>query len=184
MICRDEALALLDKYLTDEKLLKHSYAVEAIMRATAITLKEDEELWGLTGLLHDLDFDYTRSEPDKHANMTADILQELVPESMIDAIKGHNYRHTSHVPTTSLDKALIAADALSGLIIASALVMPSKKLKEVKVKTLRDKFKDTSFARGCDRKKIGLCVDVGLEVKPFLSLGLKALKNIHKPLGV
>jgi len=184
MISRDESLALLDKYLTDEKLIKHSYAVEVIMRAMAITLKEDEELWGLTGLLHDLDFDYTRSEPDKHANMTADILQDLVPESMIDAIKGHNYRHTSHVPTTSLDKALIAADALSGLIIASALVMPSKKLKEVKVKTLRDKFKDTSFARGCDRKKIGLCVDVGLEVRPFLSLGLKALKNIHKPLGV
>ena len=184
MISRDESLALLDKYLTDEKLLKHSYAVEAIMRAMAITLKEDEELWGLTGLLHDLDFDYTRSEPDKHANMTADILQELVPESMIDAIKGHNYRHTSHVPTTSLDKALIAADALSGLIIASALVMPSKKLKEVKVKTLRDKFKDTSFARGCDRKKIGLCVDVGLEVRPFLSLGLKALKKIHTPLGL
>ena len=87
-------------------------------------------------------------------------------------------------PESSLDKSLIAADAVSGLIIATALVMPSKKISDVELKTLINKYKDKSFAKGCNRKRIELCEDVGLEVNTFLELSLTALKKNADPLGV
>ena len=125
MISRDEAYSLLTKYLRDEKLIKHSLAVEAILVAMATKLGKNKELWGVTGLLHDLDYEYTMREPEKHANISAQILGGLLPDDCVNAIKAHNYTHTDYIPTTSLDKALIAADAVSGLVIATALVMPS-----------------------------------------------------------
>ena len=184
MINRAEAEELLAKYLRDEKLLKHSFAVEAILRATAKKLNNDEELWGLTGLLHDLDYEYTKEDPAKHAKMSAQILEGLLPEVGVDAVKAHNYMHTDQIPTTALDKALIAADAVSGLIIATALVMPSKHLADVRLESLISKFKDTSFAKGCNRKRIELCSDFGLELHEFLSLSLSALQGIASTLGL
>jgi len=184
MINRDEAFALLAKYLKGDKLLKHSMAVEAILLEMARKLDEDEKLWGLTGLLHDLDYEYTQGEPEKHANVSAQILEGLLPRDAVNAIKAHNYMHTEYIPTTNLDKTLIAADAVSGLIIATALVMPSKKLFEVKLKTLLDKFKDNSFARGCNRSRIGLCLDVGISQEMFLELSLNALKEISNELDL
>ena len=185
MIHRDEAFALVRKYIgRNDKLIKHSLAVEAIMREMARRLAKDEELWGLTGLLHDIDYEYTQKEPEKHANLAAQILQGLLPERGVNAIKAHNYMHTDYIPVTSIDKALIAADAVSGLVIATALVMPSKKLSEVKLKTLISKFRDSSFATGCSRNRIELCLDAGIELEVFLSLSLDALKNISDDLGL
>ena len=184
MINREEAFVLLKKYLRNEKLIKHSLAVEAIMREMARKLGKDEELWGLTGLLHDLDYEYTEKEPEKHANVSAQILEGLLPEMGVDAIKSHNYRHTDHIPTTSIDKALIAADAVSGLVIAAALVMPSKKLSEVRVETLLNKHKDNSFAKGCNRSRIELCIDTGIDLQSFLALSLNALKGIADKLDL
>ena len=102
----------------------------------------------------------------------------------MNAIKTHNYMHTNYIPTTNLDKTLIAADAVSGLIIATALVMPSKKLFEVELKTLLNKFRDNSFAKGCSRIKIGLCLDVGISQEMFLELSLNALKEISNELDL
>ena len=184
MINRDEAYALLKKYIKDEKIIKHSLAVEAIMQELAKKLGKDEEIWGVTGLIHDLDYEYTMREPEKHANVAAMILEGLVSEEVITAIKAHNYKHTDCVPVTTLDKALIAADAISGLVIATALVVPSKKLADVKIETLMNKFNDSSFARGCDRNRIELCLDTGLELQAFLVLSLNALKKIADPLGL
>jgi putative nucleotidyltransferase with HDIG domain len=184
MLRRDEAELLLAKYLKTENLLKHSFAVEEILRRVAIRLHEDAELWALTGLLHDLDYDFTKNDPVKHASMSPQILEGLLPEEAVNAIKAHNYQHTMQVPETVLDKALIAADAVSGLIIATALVVPSKKLDEVKVKTLKNKYKDTSFARGCNRKRIDLCEDVDIPVDEFLELSLNALRDIAGKLGL
>ena len=184
MITREEAFALLQKYLKDEKLIKHSLAVEIIMRKMANKLGEDAELWGLAGLLHDLDYDYTDKEPEKHANVTAQILDGLIPEKCINAIKAHNYKHTDYIPITSIDKALIAADAVSGLVIATALIIPSKKLADVKLETLLDKFYDHSFAQGCNRRRIELCQDTGLDVEAFLALSLNSLKEIADELGL
>jgi len=184
MIDRDESFALLRKYLKDDKLLKHSLAVEAILVEMARNLEEDERLWGLTGLLHDLDYEYTQGEPEKHANVSAQILEGLLPRDAVNAIKAHNYMHTDYIPTTTLDKALIAADAVSGLVIATALVMPSKKLFEVELKTLLNKFRDNSFARGCNRNKIELCLDIGISQEMFLELSLNALKEISDKLDL
>lgn len=184
MLSHEDALRLIEKYLKDDKLIKHCYAVEVIMKDLARKLGKDEELWGITGLLHDLDYEYTKDHPEKHANLTAQILDGLVPDSCVNAIKGHNYMHTDYIPTTSIDKALIAADAVSGLIIAAALVMPSKKLSEVRLETLINKFKDASFAKGCNRKRIELCIDAGVALEPFLKLSLTALQNISDNLDL
>jgi len=178
MISREEAFSLLKKYLRDDKLIKHSLAVEAIMKEMGRKLGKDEELWGITGLLHDLDYEYTQGEPEKHAKISAQILTGLIPDDALNAIKAHNYMHTDYTPTTSIDKLLIASDAISGLIVAVALVMPSKKLAEVRPETLKNKFNDRSFATGCNRIRIELCLDAGIGVEEFLSISLNVLKQI------
>ena len=184
MIDREEALSLLKKYLREDKLVKHSLAVEAIMKEIGRKLGKDEELWGITGLLHDLDYEYTQREPEKHAKVSAQMLTGLLPDAAINAIRAHNYMHTDYIPTTSLDKLLIASDAASGLIVATALVMPSKKLAEVRLETLKNKFNDRSFATGCNRSRIELCSDAGMGVEEFLSIGLDALKQIADNLNL
>jgi len=184
MINREEAFVLLKKYLRDDKLIKHSLAVEAILIDMAKKLGKDKELWSVVGLLHDLDYEYTKREPEKHANLSTRILEGLLPEAGLNAIKAHNYTHTDYIPITSIDKALISADAVSGLIIATALIIPSKKLSDVKIETLINKYKDNSFARGCNRSRIALCVDTGIEIDRFLALSLNALQRISDSLGL
>jgi putative nucleotidyltransferase with HDIG domain len=184
MISHEEAMKLLSQYLQDEKLHFHSYAVEAIMKQLAKKLSKDEELWSLIGLLHDLDFEYTQNNPEKHTKITSEILSGLIPEIGINAIQGHNYIHTDYLPTSELDKALLAADAVSGLIIATALVMPNKKLSEVKEKTLQKKYADSSFAKGCDRDRIAMCEDIGIPLEEFLQLSLIALQQIPSKLNL
>ena len=184
MIEREQAFELLKKYLKDEKLIKHSIAVEAIMREMAKKLRKDEDLWGLTGLLHDLDYEYTKKEPEKHAIIAAQMLEGLIPEKGINAIKSHNYMHTGQIPTSPIDKALIAADAVSGLIIATVLVLPSKKIEDLKVETVMNKFYDKSFARNCDRNRIELCQDAGLDLDAFIIISVNALKGIADKLDL
>lgn len=184
MINKEEATVLLKNYLENDKLRKHSYAVEAIMKKTAAHLHKDETLWGLVGLLHDIDYEYTQNNPQKHGTVSAEILDNLLPSRAINAIKGHNYIHTGYMPATTLDKALIAADAISGLIIATALVMPEKTMEEVNNSTVLKKMKDHSFAKGCDRKKINLIQDIGIDTKDFIKMSLSALKDIHSDLGL
>jgi putative nucleotidyltransferase with HDIG domain len=184
MIDRQEALLLLEKYVRNDKLIKHSLAVEAIMNEVAKILGKDTDLWRLTGLLHDLDFEYTKEDPDKHAMLTSQMIEGMLPEKGINAIKAHNYMHTDYLPSNPIDKMLIASDAVSGLIIATALVVPSKKLADVKIETLKNKFKDNSFARGCNRARIELCSDVGMELDKFLETSLRALQNISDKLNL
>ena len=181
---REEAVKLLRKYIRTEKLIQHSLAVEAILRSMAQKLHEDEDLWGLVGLLHDIDYEYTKDEPENHTLIASQLLEDMLPQEGIDAIKAHNFKHTAHLPTTALDRALIAADAVSGLVIATALVVPSKKLSDVKVDTLVNKYKDKSFAIRCDRKRIELCKDTGFDLEMFLDLSLNALKEISDKLDM
>lgn len=184
MINRDEALTILHKYLQDEKLRKHSYAVEAIMQNIAQYLEKDKKLWSIVGLLHDIDYEYTQNNPNEHGNVSAELLNDLLPNTAINAIKGHNYIHTGYLPTTYLDKALIASDAISGFIIATALVMPNKKLAEIKQSTLKKKMNNSSFAKNVDRKRIQLCQDLGIDMDTFLKISLSAMKEIHTNLGL
>lgn len=184
MMERTDALSLIDTYLKDDKIVKHSLAVESIMKALAKRNNEDEQIWSLVGLLHDLDYEYTKGNPEKHGKLTSEILEGLLPREAINSILSHNYIHTDIVPTTLMDKALLAADAVSGLIIATALVVPSKILSDVKIETVINKFKDNSFAKGCNRQRIQLCTDINLTLEEFLQISLQALQAISKDLGL
>jgi len=159
-------------------------AVEAIMRALAEHLGEDEELWGLTGLVHDIDYEKTADNFREHGVLAQEILRGKAPREALRAILAHNYENTGVKPETRLDKALIAADAISGLIVACALVMPSKSVRDVKLRTVERKFKDKDFARGADRKRIILCEEIGIPRKEFFEIALKALQKVGRDLGL
>lgn len=182
MITQEEAAIILSRYIHEDHLIKHAFAVEAVMRKIAQHLKENEELWGLVGLLHDLDYEYTANKPQNHGIMTAEILQDLLPKNAIQSIKSHNYIHTNILPINIMDKALLASDAISDLIIATSHVISNKKLIEVTPTTLKQKFNDSSFAKTCDRDLIKLCEDFGIELEEFFTLSLAALKEISNKL--
>jgi putative nucleotidyltransferase with HDIG domain len=183
-ITREEAITLLKKYIITKKIIQHSLAVEAIMKEMAKQLEQDTKIWSITGLLHDLDYDYTQGNPEQHTQISSTILQGLIPEKAINAIKAHNYVHTDYTPTTDLDKSLLAADAISKFIIAVAIIMPTKKINEVKKETLIKKFKDNSFAKERNRNKIYLCQDLGIKIEDFLELSLNELSKISKDLDL
>jgi len=154
------------------------------MRALARRFGEDEEEWGLTGLLHDIDMELTEGDMSTHSKLGADLARELgASEAMAHAILCHNQAHG--IPRESnLDKALFCADPLTGLIIATVLVRPDKKLAGVEAKSVRKKFKEKSFAAGASREQIARCAELGIELDQFLALGLEAMKGIAPQLGL
>jgi len=183
-LTREEAYELLTGYLTTKNLINHSLAVEAVMRRLARHFGEDEELWGLAGLLHDIDYDRTKDDPEKHSLIGAEILQEKgLPEELVYAVKVHNEIHG--LPRKSLlDKALYATDPLTGLIVAGALIKPEKKLEAVKVKSLMKRFNEKAFARGANREQIASCSELGLTLEEFLTMGLEAMQGVAGEMGL
>jgi len=181
---RDEALDSISVNVENQNTVKHMLATEAIMRALARRLGEDEEEWGLTGLLHDIDMELTEGDMKIHSTLGADLARELgASEAMAHAILCHNETHGIPLET-KLDKALYCADPLTGLVIAAALVRPDKKLAGVEAKSLRKKFREKSFAAGASREQISQCTEIGLELDDFLELGLEAMKGIADDLGL
>jgi len=179
---REEALRLVKEKIFTKNLIKHVLAVEAVMRSLARHLGEDQEKWGLVGLLHDLDYEQTLKDPDRHSLVTEEILKEYdVPADIIHAIKCHNNK----APRESLlDKAIYAADPVTGFIVAAALMHPSKKLKGVDVPFLMRRFKEKRFAAGASREQIKTCEELGLSLEEFLELCLQAMQGIDKELGL
>jgi len=184
MLMREEAFNLVKKHISKRNILYHVLAVEAIMRSVAQHLGEDEEKWGLVGLLHDVDYEKTEATPEKHSLIAEELLKDTVPEDLIKAIKSHNFKHTGVKPENRMEKALIACDAVSGLLVACALVMPSKKLEDVKVETVAKKFKDKDFARGADRERILTCEEIGIPRDKFFEIALNGLKKIAAEIGL
>jgi putative nucleotidyltransferase with HDIG domain len=180
----EEALQEVRKNISNDKIVLHVIAVAKIMKALARRLGRDEELWEVTGLLHDIDYEKTKDEPSKHGLEAEKMLGNRVPPEVVRAIKAHNFERTGVPPESDLDKALITADAVSGLVIATALVMPNKRLAEVSVNTLKRKFKQKDFARNVDRNKILFCEQIGLSLDEFLELSLKSLSEISDVLGL
>ncbi len=181
---REEAQALLHEYTQGESLRRHGYAVEASMRAYARLLGEDEERWGLVGLLHD--FDYERfPEPPEHTQKGAEILRARgVDEEVIEAILSH--AEWNEIPRdTPLKKALFAVDELSGFITAVAYVRPSRSLAEVDMNSVRKKMKDKAFARAVRREDIidGAAL-LGVTVEEHIATCLAALQGIHVELDL
>ncbi|MGI6452502.1 MAG: HDIG domain-containing metalloprotein [Syntrophomonadaceae bacterium] len=180
---RDEALNLLKSNLKTPNLINHSLAVEAIMRGLAQRLQEDEEKFGLAGLLHDIDYDFTAEQPEKHALMGAEILaRHGLDQEIIYAVKAHNERHGLERKSV-LDKALFAADPVSGFITAAALIRPDKDLKEVQLKSLKKRFKEKAFAKGANREHMATCKELGLELDEFLGIALESMKGIAADIG-
>jgi len=177
MLTREQALELVRNNVSKNNVVFHMIAVEKIMRTLAKELDENVEKWGLVGLLHDIDYEKTEKTPEAHSLVAASMLTNVVDDSCIRAIKSHNFENTGEKPETRMEKALIAADAVSGLIIACALVMPSKELKDVKVESVVKKFKDKDFARGAERNRILYCEQIGVAKDRFLEMSLDALKE-------
>lgn len=184
MISREEALNLISSRISDERYFKHMVAVEAVMRGLARRMGEDEELWGLTGLLHDLDYEAVGGDFSRHGLEAAEMLKGRLPENCLNAIRAHNYEHTGVDPKDKLSYALIASDAISGLIVATALVMPHKRLEEVRVRSVLKKFKSKDFARGVDRSRILFCEKLGLTLEEFVETALEAMKSVADELGL
>ena len=184
VLTREEALSLVKRNVSKRNIVYHMIAVEAIMRSLARHFGEDEDLWGLTGLLHDIDYEKIGDAWDKHGILAEEILKEMVPEEVKRAIKAHNFERTQVMPETKMEKALIACDAISGLLVACALVMPSRKLAEVKVKTVKKKFKDKDFARGADRERMLFCEKIGVPKEEFFEIALDGLKSYAAEIGL
>ncbi len=179
----DEALALVKEKVQDQNLVNHMLATAAIMRGLARRFGEDEEKWYLTGLLHDIDYEVTKDDPDRHSIVGAEWLEEMgLDGDLVQAVRAHGLHDIPRV--TLLDKALYATDPLSGLITATAYMMPSRTLAEVQVKSLKKKFKDKAFARGANREQIRTCEEFGLPLEEFIEIALKAMQEIAPSLGL
>lgn len=150
---REEAFRLLEEFNESESLIKHALAVEAVMRYMARKRGEDEEKWGVIGLIHDLDYE---KYPDQHCTKTGEILRDRGwPEDYVRAVVSHGWGICSEVkPETELEKTLYAVDELTGLVVTSALVRPSKSVMDLKAKSVKKKWRDKRFAAGVDRSII------------------------------
>ena len=181
---REEALESVRANVGNENLVRHMLATEAVMRALARRLGENEQEWGLTGLLHDIDVELTEGDIKSHSRLGADLAREMgASETMALAILAHNQAHG--VPLKSkLDKALYCADPLTGLITAAALVRPDKKLASVEGKSVKKRFKEKSFAAGASREQIAACSNIGIDLDEFVDLGLKAMQRVASELGL
>ena len=183
MLSREDALKLVRANVAKENNVKHMIAVGAVMRAVAARLGEDPQLWEMVGILHDIDFEVCTG-PSDHTIKAKEMLAGVVSDEVIDIIMAHNHEHT-HVPIDSkAKKALIACDAVSGLVLACALVMPTKKLADVNPGSLMKKFKSKDFAKGVSRERIMLCTELGVSLDDFLAAALTGMRGRASELGL
>jgi len=182
---RKQAEDLLHQYISDEKMLYHCYASEVVMRAMARKLGRDEEKWGIAGLLHDIDAEITDKDPERHALEAIPILREQgLSEDMLDAIKMHNEEATGKQRNKEFQHALAAGETITGLIYATALVYPDKKIQSVKPKSIRKRMKEKAFAASVNRDTIRECEQIGIPLEEFIELSLNAMKEIDRKIGL
>jgi putative nucleotidyltransferase with HDIG domain len=179
-----DARALLHEQVHTDWLRKHCIASAAIMRALADRLGEDPELWWIVGLLHDLDFDRTQ-DLARHGLETADILRARgLPEEAVRAVLAHNAEGLGLERTTTLDFALTCAESITGLVVATALVMPDKKLASVSAEGVLKKMKKKDFARKVSREHVLLCERIGVSLEEFAALSVAAMQHSAAELGL
>jgi len=181
---REEALELLLRYNQNESLIKHAKAVEGVMRHIARKLGEDEEIWGIVGLVHDLDYE---KYPEIHCQMTKQILEaEGWDPMLIRAILSHGWGTCTDIePQSLMEKYLYAIDELTGLITAVALVRPSKSVVDLEVKSVKKKWKEKSFAAGANREIIQKGADMlGISLDELIQLTINGMKEVAKDIGL
>jgi putative nucleotidyltransferase with HDIG domain len=179
---RDEALGLMSEYVKTVNLKKHMLAAEAVMGALAERLGEDVPRWKLTGLLHDIDFDLTSKDPERHTLVAEEVLvRNGVEPDIIHAIKCHNDKAQME---TKMDRALWTSDPVTGFIVAAALIHPQKKLSAIDSKFLLNRFAEKGFARGANRDQMRGCELLGISLEEFLGLSLSSMQGIASDLGL
>ncbi|MHC2994150.1 MAG: HDIG domain-containing protein [Candidatus Atribacteria bacterium] len=181
---REEAYQLLTEYNKSDSLIKHALAVEGVMRYFARKRGEDEEKWGVIGLVHDLDYEQF---PEEHCHKSEEILKEKGwPEEYIRAVISHGWGLCSDVePQTELEKVLYAIDELTGLVVTTALVRPSKSIMDVKVKSVKKKWKDKRFAAGVDRSIIEKGAQkLGIEVSDLIADTIAGMQEVAEEIGL
>jgi uncharacterized protein len=188
-ITKEQADKLLDEYVKDPVTKLHMIESEAIMRAFAKRFGEDEEAWGIIGLLHDIDWDLTKNNTDEHCIKSQEILKNAgASDFLVETIISHGYgiipALSGKVRSTNLQYCLVAAETLTGLIIASALMQPDKKLASVQLQSLKKKFKTKNFASRVNRELIQECEKAGIPLDEFLQIGLEALQGVAEKIGL
>ncbi len=181
---REEALELLQQYNETESLRKHAYAVEGVMRYIARKRGEDEEKWGIVGLIHDLDYE---KFPDQHCSKTGEILREHGwPEEYIRGAVSHGWGICSDVtPQTPMEKVLYAIDELTGLVVTTALIRPSKSVLDVQLKSVKNKWKDKRFAAGVDRSIIEKGAEmIGVGLDELIDDTIKGMQQVAEAIGL
>jgi putative nucleotidyltransferase with HDIG domain len=181
---RQEALSLLQQYNNNDSLIKHALAVEAVMRYCARQRGQDEETWGVIGLVHDLDYEQF---PEQHCLKTEEILRSNGwPEEYIRAVVSHGWGLCTNVePQSELEKTLYAVDELVGLITATALVRPSKSVLDMTAKSVKKKWKDKSFAAGVNRQVIEKGVDMlGVELGELITNAIMGMREVAEQIGL
>jgi len=182
---REEAWVLVREKIKSEFTLNHLLASEAVMRALASRFNEDQDSWGIAGLVHDIDWEITAHNPEQHSLLGAVWLREAgLSDHIVQAVKTHNHLHQLK-PESLMAKALYCSEELTGLIVACALVQPDKKLASVKVSSVKKKFKDKSFAAGVNRDIILTCRElIGLTLDELIELELIALQAIASSIAL
>lgn len=183
MISRENAYKLLNQHIQNANMIKHCVASEAVLRAIALKLDKEQEEWGIAGLLHDIDVEITNADPFKHGPYAAGMLDGLLPPEAIDAIVMHNEMATGKERTTVFQHALAAGETITGLIMATAMVYPDKKLASVKPKSITKRMKEKAFAASVKRENILECELIGIPINDFAEMALVAMQEISDELG-
>ncbi len=182
---RDQAWEILQQNVKNQKMLNHCLASEAVLKALARRLDRDEEKWGLAGLLHDIDVEVTGADPATHALKAGEILKDYdLDGDILDAIRMHNEEATGEDRTTEFQHALSAGETVTGLIYATALVYPDKKIAGVKAKSIVKRMKQKAFAASVSRENIMECEKIGLSLQEFVEISLDAMKEIGAEIGL
>jgi len=182
MISREECLKLVRKHVKNENLMNHMIGVGAIMRGLGERFGEDPSLWEAVGILHDIDYESFGEDVSKHGLKSAEMVKDLLPEEAVDAIRAHN-ELTGFKAEKRMDVALVAADAISGMIVANALVRPTK-LIGMKAKSVRERMKDKSFARQVSRENIMLCEGIGVPFSEFAEIAVQSMQRVAAEIGL
>ena len=182
MISRENAIEFLNQHIQNANMIKHSLASEAVLRAIALKLDKNQEEWAMAGLLHDIDVEITSGDPMQHGPYAAGILEGMLSAEAIDAIVMHNEVASGKERTTVFQHALAAGETITGLIMATALVYPDKKLASVKTKSITKRMKEKAFAASVNRETIMECELIGIPIQDFAELSLVAMQEISDEL--
>jgi putative nucleotidyltransferase with HDIG domain len=180
VISREKAYELVKENIKQKNLIKHVLAVESVMKALARKLNQNEEKWGLAGLLHDLDYEETKNDFENHGKRTVEMLSEYdVSDDIKNAILAHCEKKERE---TLIEKAIYAADPVTGFIVAAVLIRKGTTLEDLDLDFLLNRFKEKSFARGASREQMESCKDFGMTLEDFLVLSLNAMRDISEEL--